>query len=30
VPEGVLRSAIEAKGRRWSLAVHSRIAEDLA
>jgi RimJ/RimL family protein N-acetyltransferase len=30
VPEGVLRSAIEAKGRRWSLAVHSLIAEDLA
>lgn len=30
VREGVLRSAIEAKGRRWSLVVHSLIAEDLA
>lgn len=29
VREGVLRSAIEAKGRRWSLVVHSLIAEDL-
>ncbi|MDX6687034.1 MAG: hypothetical protein QOF86_3162 [Baekduia sp.] len=28
--EGVLRSAIEMKGRRWSLAIHSLIAEDLA
>jgi RimJ/RimL family protein N-acetyltransferase len=28
--EGVLRSAIEAKGRRWSLVVHSLLPEDLA
>jgi RimJ/RimL family protein N-acetyltransferase len=27
--EGVLRSAIEAKGRRWSVAVHSLLSEDL-
>jgi RimJ/RimL family protein N-acetyltransferase len=27
--EGVLRSAIEAKGRRWSVAVHSLLPEDL-
>jgi RimJ/RimL family protein N-acetyltransferase len=27
--EGVLRSAIEAKGRRWTLVVHSLITEDL-
>jgi RimJ/RimL family protein N-acetyltransferase len=27
--EGVLRSAIEIKGRRWSLATYSLIAEDL-
>jgi RimJ/RimL family protein N-acetyltransferase len=27
--EGVLRSAIETKGRRWSLATYSLIAEDL-
>jgi len=30
VREGLLRSVIEAKGRRWSLVVHSLIAEDLA
>ncbi|HMJ36909.1 MAG TPA: GNAT family protein [Baekduia sp.] len=30
VREGVLRSAIEAKGRRWSLVVHSLLPEDLA
>ncbi|HWI72445.1 MAG TPA: GNAT family protein [Baekduia sp.] len=29
VLEGVLRSAIEVKGRRWSLATYSLIAEDL-
>lgn len=29
VREGVLRSAIEAKGRRWSLVVHSLLAQDL-
>ncbi|HEY4099127.1 MAG TPA: GNAT family protein [Baekduia sp.] len=28
--EGILRSAIEAKGRRWSVAVHSLLPEDLA
>jgi RimJ/RimL family protein N-acetyltransferase len=28
--EGVLRSAIEVKGRRWSMATYSLIAEDLA
>jgi RimJ/RimL family protein N-acetyltransferase len=28
--EGVLRSAIEAKGRRWTLVVHSLLPEDLA
>jgi RimJ/RimL family protein N-acetyltransferase len=28
--EGVLRSAIEAKGRRWSLAVYSLLAEEVA
>jgi RimJ/RimL family protein N-acetyltransferase len=30
VREGVLRSAIEAKGRRWTLVVHSLLPEDLA
>jgi RimJ/RimL family protein N-acetyltransferase len=29
VREGVLRSAIEAKGRRWTLVVHSLLPEDL-
>ena len=29
VREGILRSAIEAKGRRWTLVVHSLLPEDL-